>query len=213
MAEILSAAGGLFKSLTGEIPHLSGDAPMTASLPRFTNPGHKVAVAPLSWRLEVTMRVALWGIVALTGCNGSGYTFTDPGPDPGPPGDAKIELSVTALEWFDIEPGKANSQVVVLHNVGDAPLRISRAAVTGVDANQFYAPPEYKNLVVAAESAEAMEFTVVCSPNVNRKIDAVFRIESNALDQAEVDVTLTGYPVGWVEPDTDTDVPDTDTDA
>lgn len=155
------------------------------------------------------MRVALWGLVALSGCSGSEVTFIEPDSDPGLPGNAKIELSKTALEWLDIESGKANSQILVLHNLGDAPLRISQAAVTGVDANQFYSP-EYRNLVVAAESAEALELTVVCSPNVNRKIDAVFRIKSNALDQPELDVPLTGYPVGWVEPDTDTDVSDTD---
>jgi len=155
------------------------------------------------------MRVALWGIIALAGCNGTDYTFIEPDSDPRPPGDAKIELTKSALDWYDIESGKANSQIIVLKNTGDAPLRISKAAVTGVDANQFYSP-EYRNLVVAGESAETLEFTVVCSPNVTRKIGAVFRISSNALDQAELDVPLTGYPVGWVDPDTDTDPPDTD---
>lgn len=150
------------------------------------------------------MRIALWGTVALAGCGGSGYTFTEPDSDPDPQGAALIDLSATALDWHDIEAGKAKSQILVLHNPGDGPLRITQAAVTGIDANQFYAP-EYRSLVVPAESAEALELTIVCSPNVTRKIEALFRIKSNARDLPELDIPLTGYPVGWVEPDTDTD--------
>lgn len=157
------------------------------------------------------MRV-VWGLLLLVGCGGRDYTFVPPDTEPDLPGDARIAVSATSIDWYDIEGGKAVSKILTLENPGDKVLRIDRAYITGIDANQFYAP-DYKDLTVATENAEKLEFTIVCAPGTTRKVDAIFRIDSNATDTPEFDIPLTGYPVGWVDPDTDTDTVDTDTDT
>lgn len=138
-------------------------------------------------------------LVTILACSGNNTGFsTNPGQVDGPSGDGSAVISPLELVWTDLELGYSYSQELTIESAGTGDLIVYDLRVTTDPADAFFFDDVEDFVLPTGESAS---FPVVADLEVAEAATGTLRVKTNDLENIEVLIPLTAYPVGYVPPD------------
>ena len=116
--------------------------------------------------------------------NGAAYVFT------GPSGTPDIAVTPTSYDYGEVKIGETLSQTFTIMNVGDATLNISSITLPGTDAIEFSITSGGTATSIAPDGSH--DVVVEFAPTSDGTKEVILRIDSDAHDESQVDIALSG---------------------